>query len=297
MVIVDRLRTVNGAALDVVEHVERFEQSCQAVGIKLPSRSELVDSVNACAEQYFDHFSPRDFSVVMLATPGRIGTDPPQPTLMFQAVAIEWNRLASWYRDGQRLVVASHRNVPATCWSAAIKTRARLQYYLADRQARLTTGDKYAGALLLDTDGFVSETSSANVLIVEGEQLCSPRSEKILNGISLRRTRRLAEQIGFRISEEDIPCARALQADAILLCGSTGCLWPTAQLEDRTFEGATQQPVVVKLVEAWKNELQFDFVEQCKQYQLDAPASGSAAQGCGEVEERPKVDPLAGASR
>jgi branched-chain amino acid aminotransferase len=262
VVIVDRLRTVQGLGLDVDEHVARFEQSCQALGIELPSHEELVRRANQCVDQHRDLFAPYDFSLVMLATPGRQGVHPPQPTLIFQALPIDWSRLASWYQHGQRLSVSLHRNVPAACWSPAIKTRARLQYYLADQQARAMTGDEFAAALLLDTDGFLTETSAANVLIVEADSLVSPCRENILAGISLKRTQRLALRLGYRFVEEPITAERAQQADAILLCGSTGCLWPAASLGERLFVQADQHETFVRLAEAWKNDIALDFVQQ-----------------------------------
>ncbi len=262
VVIVDRLRTVQGLGLDVDEHVARFEQSCRGVEIHLPNHEELICRAHQCVEQHRDLFAPNDFSLVMLATPGRQGVHPPQPTLIFQALSIDWSRLASWYQLGQRLSISTYHNVPAACWSPAIKTRARLQYYLADQQARAVTGDEFAAALLLDTDGYLTETSAANVLIAENNCLVSPCRENILVGISLKRTQRLALRLGYRCVEEPITAERAQQADAILLCGSTGCLWPAASLGEREFAQAKQHEMYVRLAEAWKNDIALDFVQQ-----------------------------------
>ncbi len=266
VVMVDRLRTVRGVPLDVEEHVKRFQHSCQAVGIELPNAHELILKVNASVAQHRSTFAPQDFSVVMLATPGRIGSHPPQPTLMFQAVPIDWSRLAGWYRDGQSLCISTYRNIPAACWSPAIKTRARLQYYLADQQAQLEMGNALGAAVLLDTDGYLTETSAANVLIVEDERLVSPRPEKILNGISLKRTQRLARQLGYPISEEDISVERAQQSDAIVLCGSTGCLWTAAMFEERLFCKPIENVVYSRLSAAWKKDIALDYVEQALTY-------------------------------
>ena len=262
VVIVDRIRTVQGIGLDVDEHVSRFLRSCLAVGIQLPLESELIRQVNECVVKNRPTFAPHDFSVVMLATPGRMGIYPPQPTLMFQALPIDWSRLSSWYQRGQRLSISTYRNVPATCWATAIKTRARLQYYLADQQARAVTADKFAAGLLLDTDGFLTETSVANVLIVEGHCLVSPCRERILPGISLKRTQRLAGQIGYQFLEEPLSVERAQQCDAIVLCGTTGCLWPVVALGERTFSQPCQHAVYVQLAAAWKNDIALDFVQQ-----------------------------------
>ena len=47
-----------------------------------------------------------------------------------------------------------------------MKHRSRMHFYLADKDARLL--DPQAMALLLDLDGFVTETNGANFLMVDG---------------------------------------------------------------------------------------------------------------------------------
>jgi branched-chain amino acid aminotransferase len=264
VVIVDRFRTISGLGWDVAEHVQRFRLSCQAVGIDVPEHEPLCQQAQACVKAHGAKFAPRDFSLVMLATPGRLSEEPPQPTLAFQCVPLPWRRLRHWYDKGQRLSISTHRNIPAACWSPQIKTRARVHYYLADRQARLETGDANGAAVLLDLDGFITETSTANVLIVEGSRVTSPVATKILDGISLKRTLRLAQQLGYSVATANITVDRAQQADAVLLCGSSGCLWPAAQLGERVFEEPNRQASYVRLAEAWKSELQLDYVQQAQ---------------------------------
>ena len=64
-------------------------------------------------------------------------------------------------------------------------------FMVADKEAIKHSGP-HAGAVLLDTDGYVTETSAANVIVVDraGNVCCSP-AERILGGISLLRTLRL----------------------------------------------------------------------------------------------------------
>src|SRR5690606_16606199 len=169
---------------------------------------------------------------------------------------------AQWYRPGQTLVASGHQSIPATCWSPKIKTRSRLHYYLADQEAISSSGDANAAGLLLDQRGFLTETSSANVLLIEGQSLVSPRRATILDGISLSRTLRLAEQCNISVHFEDISLQRAKDAEAMLLCGSTGCVWPAARLDDRLYRADRPNAVAQQLIEAWKSDLEFDFMAQ-----------------------------------
>jgi branched-subunit amino acid aminotransferase/4-amino-4-deoxychorismate lyase len=145
-----------------------------------------------------------------------------------------------------------------------------LNYFLSDQQAQLESGDGTAAGLLLaateNNELSVTETSAANALIVErtaggSVKLVSPPQELILGGISLRRTLRLAQQLGLAIRHEPISIARAEAADELLLTGTTGCIWPAAALNERLFTAATAQPVYQALAEAWKQDIDADFTQ------------------------------------
>ncbi|MCA9158234.1 MAG: aminotransferase class IV [Planctomycetales bacterium] len=265
VVIVDRLRTIAGKLLDASEHLERFQQGCRAVGIELPSAEELHNRALECAERGYKGYGGDDFNLVLLATPGRLHVRERQPTLIMHTQSIAWERLAQWYRVGQTLTVSKFRNVPESCWSPKIKTRARLHYYLADQQAWARTRDPYSAGLLLDQHGFVTETSSANVLIVERGCLISPRREMILDGVSLGRTLRLAERRTIEVRFEDISVDRATAADAMWLCGSTGCFWKAQRLDEREYGGGQAENLFMQLVDDWKQDVGIDFVEQAMQ--------------------------------
>ncbi|MEO8269155.1 MAG: aminotransferase class IV, partial [Aureliella sp.] len=244
------------------EHLERFQQSCRAVGIELPSSDELHTRALECADSGRERLGGADINLVMLATPGRVHARTRGPTLIMHTQSIAWERLAQWYRVGQTLIVSEHRNVPESCWSPKIKTRARLHYYLADQEALARTRDSHSAGLLLDQHGFATETSSANVLIIEGDSLVSPRREMILDGISLGRTLRLAERRKIGIRFEDISPERARAADAIWLCGSTGCLWKAGRLGDREYTAVRAEQMFMQMLEDWKQDVGIDFVEQ-----------------------------------
>jgi branched-subunit amino acid aminotransferase/4-amino-4-deoxychorismate lyase len=185
------------------------------------------------------------------------------PTLIVHPAEIDWRKLNHWYTWGQELCIAQSRNVPPQCWSPSIKTRARLQYYLADQAARRAAGE-FSGAVLLDLQGNVTETSAANLILVEGHKLISPPLDSILYGISLQRTLRLGSQAGWQVNFEAISPARAEQADEILLCGSTGCLWPAARIGGRVFEASPRGSAFQALAGLWRQDVQLDFIQQAR---------------------------------
>ncbi len=97
-----------------------------------------------------------------------------------------------------------------------MKTRSRMHYYLADQLAA-TSPLPHAGAVMLSLEGHITESSTANLLMIDGDQLVSPPIESVLHGLSLRRTVRLAEQNGIRVRYENITVDAAKRSNGILL--------------------------------------------------------------------------------
>jgi branched-chain amino acid aminotransferase len=269
VVIVDRLRTVNLALLDLPQHLRRLESNCRDIGIEIDI-ARIRHIVETCAARNLASYGGADFSVVVLVTPGIAGANPSDQrgdrnTTIVHTQAIKWSALAHWYKRGQSILLATNRNVPAACWSPQLKTRARLQYYLADQFA-LHSEIPFAGAILMDTDGFLTETSAANLILVMGnsELVVAPASAT-LAGISLARTLRLAGDAQLKITRRAIALEDVAVAREVLLTGTTGCLWPVDRLADFQFTKPADGEIYQLLRDNWCTSIAFDYVEQALQ--------------------------------
>ncbi|GAB5402378.1 MAG: aminotransferase class IV [Aureliella sp.] len=264
-VIVERLRTVGGRLLDTDLHLKRLVVGVDHIQVQLPSRWDVTSIADEVARRAVDLLQT-DVSVVIVVTPGRVGGD--APTLVVHASPIPWNRLVAWYRGGQRVVTARNRNVPSACWPIQLKNRSRMHYFLADQNARQfaesagQSGARFAGGLLCDLAGNLTETSTANVLLLEGESLVSPPMDSILDGISLKRTVRLARELGMRVEHAEVSPQRARSANALVLCGTLGCIWAAASLDNHEFDAADQNDLFSNLQKAWQDDIGLDFVAQ-----------------------------------
>lgn len=269
VVLVERLRTCNQHPLDVQQHVDRLLASCSYVRIDV-SGIPWIDLVHQCADRNLACYPGQDFSLVLLVTPGRCSDRAQQPTVIIHTASIDTHTLARWYEHGEHLRTADTRNVPSECWSPRIKTRARLHYYLASRQTIATggglsdphDGDVDCGTILADLDGNLTETSNANIMIIGPDQgIILPPRDSVLEGISLQRTLRLANNAGYSIRFEPISPEVTASASEMLLTGSTGCIWPVASLNERRFSSPADAPVYRHLAQLWRDDIHFDFTQ------------------------------------
>ena len=139
-----------------------------------------------------------------------------------------------------------------------------MHYYLADREA--AQRDPQARAILLDTDGFLSEATTATLLIYRREEgLLTPKREKILPGISLQVVRELAAVEGWPIDERDLPPDSLYAADEVLLASTSSCLLPVIQVDGQPVADGKPGPVFRRLLSRWSELVGIDIAGQASQ--------------------------------
>ncbi|MHB8861667.1 MAG: aminotransferase class IV [Pirellulaceae bacterium] len=261
----ERFRTFRGRVFRLTEHLERLARSLHFVGLQpgmsIEQIGELVQEIVACNWRLLT--ADDDLGVSLFITPGI--PNQPRPTLGIKAYPLPFGQWSSYYDSGQALTETGIRQVPESCWPAALKCRSRMHYYLADRLA--DSHEPGSRAVLLDQEGFVSEASTANVLFYrDGEGLVSPPRERILPGVSLSVLAELAAQRGFPFTFRSFRLEELAAADEILMCSTSPCVWPVTRLNGRPIEPGIEGPVYQQILAAWSQLVGVDIVAQARQF-------------------------------
>jgi branched-chain amino acid aminotransferase len=131
---------------------------------------------------------------------------------------------------------------------------------LANQEA-LTDG--YDEALLLDTDGYVSEGSGENVFIVKNGKIYTPDLASCLDGITRDALLTMARDLGIPIQEKRITRDEMYCCDEAFFTGTAAEVTPIRELDNRTIGQGTRGPITEKL-----QSLFFDVVSgKAPQYQ------------------------------
>jgi branched-subunit amino acid aminotransferase/4-amino-4-deoxychorismate lyase len=140
-----------------------------------------------------------------------------------------------------------------------------MHYYLADQEAERKQGG--ARALLLDQQGHVGETSTANIVIYsESGGLISPRREGILAGISLDVLEELAASLSIPFTESDLALSDLAAADEVLLTSTSPCVWSVTGLDGRPIGDGRVGPRNGQLLAAWSALVGVDIAGQAGQF-------------------------------
>jgi branched-subunit amino acid aminotransferase/4-amino-4-deoxychorismate lyase len=222
--VVERFRTWGGRLPPLEPHLRRLARGCATLGItdvpEPPHWQRVLESLSG------QNAWQRDVGLTLLVTPGPVGG---QPTRIVLPEPLDLSRLRSLQTHGQPLVIADTQQPSPQCWPRDIKVRARLHYFLADRQA--TAHAPRALAVLRDTDGSITETSTSNVILVAPPVLRMPPADRVLPGVMVETLTTLMCREGWRLEREAIFPEQLRAAPEVWLTGSLGGLWAASAVD------------------------------------------------------------------
>jgi branched-chain amino acid aminotransferase len=125
------------------------------------------------------------------------------------------------------------------------------------------TTEGYDEALLLDTDGYVSEGAGENVFLIRNGKLYTPDLASCLDGITRDAVLTMAGDLGIEVIEKRITRDELYCADEAFFTGTAAEITPIRELDNRQIGIGSRGPVTEKL-----QSLFFDVVAgKAPQYQ------------------------------
>ena len=204
----ETIRVDRGRPHLLASHLQRFYQTWQSL-FKAPVPDltwESVFSQVLAANNLGD-----DVCVSKLMALAAV--DSRQPHLVVTAAPYV-HRLDQLGKPALDLAVYPHpRQTPL----AAHKTLNYLYYFLAGRWARENDADE---AVVLNADGTISETNTANLLIIRGNTVISPASPHVLAGVMEAAVLEILAEEGFSHIVRPLTPEALFDADAVIVTNS-----------------------------------------------------------------------------
>jgi para-aminobenzoate synthetase component 1 len=136
-------------------------------------------------------------------------------------------RFATKNKPGLKLATYPH---PRFSPLADYKTLNYLYYHLAGKWAAEQGADE---ALVLNPDGSVSETNSANILLIRGKKIIRPLSPHVLAGIMEEKVCELLFSWGYALLEKKVQPEDLFDSDNVIITNSLIGALPVAALEGK----------------------------------------------------------------
>jgi branched-subunit amino acid aminotransferase/4-amino-4-deoxychorismate lyase len=269
--VTEQTRTFRHRPWRLGEHLDRLWGSLERARIEIELSKEELATISQGLIEHNARLvdADDDLGLIQFVTPGAYPTYAPKSSISSRSRAstvcvhtfpLPFELWAEKMRAGAHLVTPSIRHLPPECCDPAIKNRSRFHYYLADQEARQT--DLAASALLLDLQGNVTETSTANFLVVERGTIVSPTTRTILPGISRATVIDLAARLGIPFVERDFDTATALRAEEALLTSTPFCIMPVTRINGAAIGDGRPGEVFRRLLAAWSDEVGLDIARQ-----------------------------------
>lgn len=239
------LRIYNGRIAELGGHLNRLQESAKALAFAaVPSSGEIRTAIFETLEAN----GMRDNAHVRLTlTRGEKSTSGMNPNFNLSGCTLIV--LAEWkppvYSDaGIRVVTASTRRNTPQCLDSKIHHNNLLNNILASIEANVAGVDS---AIMLDVNGFVSETNDTNLFLVKDDVVLTPHADSCLPGLtrSMILTICAAEEIAA--IERNISLTELYNADEVFTSGTMGELTPVLEADGRIIADGTIGPTTARL--------------------------------------------------
>jgi branched-chain amino acid aminotransferase len=250
------------------EHIARFQQSCRLA--EIPCTTELSELAGLSAELVARNGQlsgvDEELALILIATPGPVafyaGNSPilPGPTLAMHTAPLALERYAAYFQVGVHLATPGVTAVPPSSIDPRIKHRSRLHWHLAQSEVdRIQPG---AVALLLHSNGYVTETAAANFFIVSEHRVISPPLHTVLNGISLGVVRAICSEMGTDFFEKNLTLADCASAQEAFLTNTSFCLAGVSRINEHPLPWPG--PITQRILAAWSAKVGVPIAEQIR---------------------------------
>lgn len=225
------LRVYKGQVADLERHLDRLFASAHAMAFAgIPSRDEVK---RALFETLRANGMADGAHVRLTLTRGVKVTSGMSPhwnqsgcTLI---VLAEWKDLV-YDPKGITLITSSVRRNNPQCIDSKIHHNNLINNILAKIEANHADADD---AIMLDLQGFVSETNATNIFLVKQGELYTPHADSCLPGITRGTVIEVAREQGIEVIEKNLSMTEVYTADEAFATGTMGGLAPVLEVDGR----------------------------------------------------------------
>jgi len=219
-----------GKPLYLDEHIARFNDTWEDLFKSRPPDLTWSSIINAVIAK--NRLTDKTAAIKILATRGDRETPPFNHTLMVMARPYT-HRLAGKKSPGIKLLTYPEaRQSPL----ASLKTLNYLYYLLAGRWAVKMGADE---ALILNPDGTVSETNTANIMLISGKKVLIPFSEHVLPGIMQKALCDVLLEWGYKVEKRVVKPEDLLAGKEVIISNSLIGAVPVLSIDNQNLPGPT----------------------------------------------------------
>ena len=240
-------KTAQGTAIfRLEEHTKRWINSAKIFQMAMPySQDELMKAqIEVVKANQLESCYLRPIAWIGSE---KLGISPKGNQILVSIAAWQWGAYLGddGINKGIRVKTSSysrhHVNV------SLVRAKASGYYINSILANQEVTAHGYDEALLLDTDGYVSEGSGENVFIVRDGVIYTPDLASCLAGITRDAIMKIANDLNIEVREKRITRDEMYCADEAFFTGTAAEVTPIRELDDRQIGNGGRGPITEKI--------------------------------------------------
>jgi branched-chain amino acid aminotransferase len=244
------IRSYNGLVFKLTEHIDRLFESLHTLMIKCPmSKKDLAAAViDTLIENSF-----KDAYIRLIVTRGEgdLGLDPRKCKGNANIIIIT-DKITLYpvelYEKGMEIITVPTQKNHAEALNPELKSLNYLNNILAKIEA---TNSGYNEAIMLDSDGYVTECTGDNIFILKGGVLITPNHGR-LKGITRQAVIEIACKNNIPVEERFLTRHEIFNAHECFLTGTAAEIIPIVRLDGRVICHGKPGDMTIKFMKLFK---------------------------------------------
>ena len=265
-------RSFNKQQFKLEDHISRLYTGLKILRIPLElTQTQMIDECFRTVEANDHLFEKDDEHRLMIdVSRGLLGIYQnidglrKGPNVIIADFPLRWtvSTMGALFETGINMVITSQRAIPASLMDPKIKNRSRLFYLMANIEASQVAGNNN-WALLLGTDGFITEGTGDNFFIIKNGVVITPEGRDILRGVSREYVMAdLCPALGIPVIEKNIDPYDVYTADEAFITGTPFCMLPVTSLNGLDIGDGKVGSMFSQLINRWSTNTGVDIVGQ-----------------------------------
>ena len=245
-----RCQDEKSAIFRLKEHIDRFFDSAQIGDLRIPfSKKEISE---ACKETLrANQLKEGYIRPLVFIGEGAMGVYPGENPIRVAIITWSWGTYLGEgaLEKGIRIKVSSYTRHHVNVMMTKAKICGNYVNSVLAKREVLKMG--YDEALMLDTEGYVSEASGENIFMVKNGRLKTTPLTSILPGITRDSIMQIARAKGMPLVEERFTRDELYTAHEAFLTGTAAEITPIREVDDRTIGEGKPGPVTKQIQAAF----------------------------------------------
>ena len=108
-------------------------------------------------------------------------------------------------------------------------------------------------AILIDRNGFITEGSRSNIFMIKDNVILTSPTKAVLPGVTRKKVFELANQLGFRVEEQEYSYKKINELDGMFISGTSPKILPISLVNDIKLN--EKNSIILKLMKAYDDNV------------------------------------------